>query len=96
MASPIDRGTVVGALFGLQELIGAADRLFFFNLSRSLNLSWPLNLSWSLSRSARVVPADNAASNRSHNSMTTSNVTCYPTDNSSPDAAHRLGTRDRR
>jgi hypothetical protein len=36
-----------------------------------------------LSRSFRVVPADNAARNRSKNSMTTSNVTCYPPDDSS-------------
>jgi len=92
MAAPMDRWIVLGAfgLFGLLELIGAADRLSFVNLSWSLSLSRSLNLS----RSVRVVPANNAARNRSENSVTASSVTCYPTNDSSLYAALRLGTRD--
>jgi hypothetical protein len=60
-----------------------------------MNLMWSLNLSRS-GRSVRVVPAYNAARDRSENSVTTRNVTCYPTDDSSSYAAPRLGTRDRR
>jgi hypothetical protein len=87
MASPIDR-------FIRADRCGDP----FFSMSRSFNVSRSLNLSRSLrvSVSFRVVPADNAACNRSPNSMTTSNVTGYPTDDSPLDAALRLRTRDRR
>jgi hypothetical protein len=92
--------------FRLPELIVAADRLSSFDLSRSLNLSRSLSLglSWSLdlarpvdlSRPVRVVMADNATRDRSENSVTSSDVTCYATDDGPSYAALRLGSRDRR